>query len=58
VVLRSWLATCPDQVAALVDGHAGRLPALAVRETRAKLATGTKRPRPGGRRPALTGGRR
>jgi len=46
-VLRSWLAPCPDQVAAFVDGHAGRLPAVAVRETRAKLATGSKRPRTG-----------
>jgi 3-methyladenine DNA glycosylase AlkD len=57
-VLRSWLGPCPAEVAAFVDGHAGRLPALAVRETRAKLATGTKRPpRPAGRRPA-PGGRR
>jgi 3-methyladenine DNA glycosylase AlkD len=44
-VLRSWLAARPDQVAAFVDGHADRLPAVAVRETRAKLATGSKRPR-------------
>jgi 3-methyladenine DNA glycosylase AlkD len=44
-VLRSWLAACPGQVAAFVDRHAGRLPAVAVRETRAKLATGTKRGR-------------
>ena len=44
-VLRSWLAACPEQVAAFVDRHAGRLPAVAVRETRAKLATGTKRGR-------------
>jgi 3-methyladenine DNA glycosylase AlkD len=43
-VLRSWLGPCPEQVAAFVDRHAGRLPALAARETRAKLATGTKRP--------------
>ena len=58
-VLRSWLAPCPEQVAAFVDRHAGRLPAVAVRETRAKLATGTKRPprRPGGRRAAAAGGR-
>jgi 3-methyladenine DNA glycosylase AlkD len=50
-VLRSWLEPCPDEVAAFVDANAGRLPAVAVRETRAKLATGTKRPRrqPGGR---------
>ena len=46
-VLRSWLAPCPAEVAAFVDANAGRLPALAVRETRAKLATGSKRPRPG-----------
>ncbi|HEX2375173.1 MAG TPA: DNA alkylation repair protein [Actinomycetota bacterium] len=59
-VLRSWLQPCPSQVAAFVDRYQGRLPALAVRETRAKLATGTKRPppRPGGRRPAPAGGRR
>jgi hypothetical protein len=54
-VLRSWLGTCPAEVAAFVDSHAGRLPALAVRETRAKLATGRKRPP---RRPAPAGGRR
>ena len=47
-VLRSWLEPCPAEVAAFVDGHADRLPAVAVRETRAKLATGTKRPRPRG----------
>jgi 3-methyladenine DNA glycosylase AlkD len=59
-VLRSWLEPCPEQVAAFVDRHAGRLPAVAVRETRAKLATGTKRPprRAGGPRPAPAGGRR
>ena len=52
-VLRSWLEPCPDEVAAFVDANAGRLPAVAVRETRAKLATGTKRPsRPPGGRPA------
>jgi 3-methyladenine DNA glycosylase AlkD len=51
-VLRSWLEPCPAEVAAFLDGHAGRLPAVAVRETRAKLATGTKRARPGRRRPA------
>jgi hypothetical protein len=39
-VLRSWLEPCPGEVAAFVDTHQGRLPALAVRETRAKLATG------------------
>jgi 3-methyladenine DNA glycosylase AlkD len=50
-VLRSWLGPCPRQVAAFVDRHQDRLPAVAVRETRAKLATGTKRPpRPAGRR--------
>ena len=43
-VLRSWLGPCPAQVAAFVDRHQDRLPAVAVRETRAKLATGTKRP--------------
>ena len=48
-VLRSWLAPCQGQVASFVDANAGRLPALAVRETRAKLATGSKRPP---RRPA------
>jgi 3-methyladenine DNA glycosylase AlkD len=45
-VLRSWLGPCPSglaEVAAFVDANAGRLSALAVRETRAKLATGTKR---------------
>jgi 3-methyladenine DNA glycosylase AlkD len=55
-VLRSWLKPCPAEVAAFVDGHAGRLPALAVRETRAKLATGAKRPPR--RRTAAAGGRR
>ena len=53
-VLRSWLGPCPEEVATFVDANAGRLPALAVRETRAKLATGTKRPP---RRPAPAGGR-
>jgi 3-methyladenine DNA glycosylase AlkD len=59
-VLRSWLEPCPREVAAFVDAHQGRLPALAVRETRAKLATGAKRPprRAGGRRPVPAGGRR
>jgi 3-methyladenine DNA glycosylase AlkD len=58
-VLRSWLVPCPAEVAAFVDRHQGELPALAVRETRAKLATGSKRgPAGGGRRPAGTGGRR
>ena len=60
-VLRSWLEPCPGEVAAFVDTHQDRLPALAVRETRAKLATGHKRPRrgpAGGRRPARAGGRR
>jgi 3-methyladenine DNA glycosylase AlkD len=42
-VLRSWLGPCPAEVAAFVDANTGRLPALAVRETRTKLATGTKR---------------
>jgi hypothetical protein len=42
-VLRSWLGPCPAEVAAFVDANAGTLPALAVRETRTKLATGTKR---------------
>ena len=50
-VLRSWLAPCPAEVAAFVDANAGRLPAVAVRETRAKRATGHKRP-------AAAGGRR
>jgi 3-methyladenine DNA glycosylase AlkD len=53
-VLRSWLEPCPEEVGAFVDEHAGRLPALAVRETRAKLTTGTKRPP---RRAAPAGGR-
>jgi 3-methyladenine DNA glycosylase AlkD len=56
-VLRSWLVPCPEAVAAFVDRHQARLPAVAVRETRAKLATGSKRGG-GGRRPAGTGGRR
>jgi 3-methyladenine DNA glycosylase AlkD len=59
-VLRSWLVPCPGEVAAFVDRHQDRLPALAVRETRAKLATGTKRPprdTARGRR-AATGGHR
>ena len=42
-VLRSWLGPCPAEVAAFVDANAGTLPAVAVRETRTKLATGTKR---------------
>jgi 3-methyladenine DNA glycosylase AlkD len=59
-VLRSWLGPCPAEVAAFVDRHQDRLPAVAVRESRAKLATGSKRPpRPAaGRRPAPAGGRR
>jgi 3-methyladenine DNA glycosylase AlkD len=58
-VLRSWLEPCPEEVATFVDANAERLPAVAVRATRAKLATGTKRPpRPaGGRRTATAGGR-
>jgi 3-methyladenine DNA glycosylase AlkD len=56
-VLRSWLEPCPDQVAAFVARHTGRLPAVAVRETRAKLATGTKRP-PGRRPGPVAGGGR
>jgi 3-methyladenine DNA glycosylase AlkD len=59
-VLRSWLAPCPGEVTALVDANAERLPALAVREARAKLATGRKRPRRhplGGARPAPAGRR-
>ena len=52
-VLRSWLEPCPTEVATFVDRHADRLSALAVRETRAKLATGTKRPP---RRPTGDGG--
>jgi 3-methyladenine DNA glycosylase AlkD len=42
-VLRSWLGPCPAEVAAFVDANAGTLPAVAVRETRTKLATGTRR---------------
>jgi 3-methyladenine DNA glycosylase AlkD len=42
-VLRSWLGPCPAEVTAFVDANAAALPALAVRETRTKLATGTKR---------------
>lgn len=60
-VLRSWLVPCPEEVAAFVGRHQGRLPAVAVRETRAKLATGTKRPpRDAGRRRqgTPTGGQR
>jgi 3-methyladenine DNA glycosylase AlkD len=66
-VLRSWLGPCPGEVAAFVEGHADRLPAVAVRETRAKLATGSKRPPAGvaarhrwrpGRQPADRGGHR
>jgi 3-methyladenine DNA glycosylase AlkD len=53
-VLRAWLGPCPAEVAAFLDANAARLPAVAVRETRAKLATGTKRPP----RPAPAGGRR
>jgi 3-methyladenine DNA glycosylase AlkD len=59
-VLRSWLEPCPAEVAAFVDRHADRLPALAVRETRAKLASGTKQPRrrpAGDRRPVTARGR-
>jgi 3-methyladenine DNA glycosylase AlkD len=49
-VLRSYLECCRAAVAGFVDRHADRLPALAVRETRAKLTTGSKRPGLGGRR--------
>jgi 3-methyladenine DNA glycosylase AlkD len=45
-VLRSWLGPCPAEVAAFVDANAAALPAVAVRETRTKLATGAKRPAP------------
>lgn len=41
-VLRVHTGRCPDRVAALLDRHAAALPAVAVRETRHKLATGTK----------------
>jgi 3-methyladenine DNA glycosylase AlkD len=54
-VLRSFLACCRAEVASFLDRHSGRLPAIAVRETRAKLATGTKRTRP--RRPGEEGSR-
>jgi 3-methyladenine DNA glycosylase AlkD len=60
-VLRSWLVPCPEEVAAFVGRHQDRLPALAVRETRTKLATGIKRPPRGagrGRRGTPTGGHR
>jgi 3-methyladenine DNA glycosylase AlkD len=60
-VLRSWLVPCPGEVAAFVDRHQARLPTVAVRETRAKLATGSKRPPRDtgrGRRSAPTGGHR
>jgi hypothetical protein len=57
-VRRSWLGPCPEEMAAFVDRHAGQLPAVAVGETGAKLATGTKRPprRHGRPRPAPAGG--
>jgi 3-methyladenine DNA glycosylase AlkD len=57
-VLRSWLVPCPDEVAAFVGRHQDRLPAVAVRETRAKLATGTKRARRAAGRGLPTGGHR
>jgi hypothetical protein len=38
-------------VAAFLDEHARRLPAVAVRETRAKLTAGTRRPARAGGRP-------
>lgn len=41
-VLRVHTARCPDRVAALLARHAPVLPAIAVRETRNKLETGTK----------------
>jgi 3-methyladenine DNA glycosylase AlkD len=41
-VLRSHLRHTPEQVRSFVDEHAAELPAIAVRETRKKLTTGTK----------------
>jgi 3-methyladenine DNA glycosylase AlkD len=41
-VLRSHLKHAAPEVVALLDGHAVDLPAIAVRETRKKMETGTK----------------
>jgi 3-methyladenine DNA glycosylase AlkD len=50
-VLREHLRHSPAAVAAFLDEHAGELPAIALRETRNKLRSGTKTGRPGRSRP-------
>lgn len=45
-LLRALAARHPDAVAAYLEAHAAALPAIAVRETRGKLATGRKSGRP------------
>jgi 3-methyladenine DNA glycosylase AlkD len=47
-LLRAMSARHPAEVAAYLEAHAGDLPAVAVRETRAKLRTGRKSGRPSG----------
>jgi 3-methyladenine DNA glycosylase AlkD len=42
-VLREYTRHCPGAVLALLDEHGADLPAIAIRETRNKLATGGKR---------------
>lgn len=45
-VLRAHAGRCPGEVAAFLEEHGSALPAIAVRETRNKLATGLKAGRP------------
>ena len=56
-VLREHLRHSRDQVAAFLDEYGGRLPAVARRETRTKMATGTKTGRRAGRDPDQAGRR-
>ena len=49
-LLRSLAMRRPDDVAAYLEAHAAALPAIAVRETRKKLASGTKSGKPSKKR--------
>jgi len=45
-VLRAYTGRCPGEVASFLEMHGSRLPAIAVREARNKLATGYKAGKP------------
>ncbi|MBN2114009.1 MAG: DNA alkylation repair protein [Acidimicrobiia bacterium] len=45
-VLRAFTGCCPGEVASFLEAHGSRLPAIAVREARNKLATGYKAGKP------------